>query len=129
MPPPLTSREIQFARAAAAFVDVLQFAVFPVMFQGLLSPLNVAVDVAMAAFFTWRLGFHWALLPAFVSELIPFWDLAPTWTLAVVLATRGRDTVPDRDPNVIDTTAVRVEEPERLDAGPPAQGSGGTKTV
>jgi hypothetical protein len=114
---PLTSREVQVTRAVAAGADLLQFAIFPLMFQGWLSPLNVAVDVAMAVFFTWRLGFHWALLPTFISELIPFWDLAPTWTVAVFLATRGREVAGSPD-DVIDVTAVRVEDPEGL---PPAK--------
>jgi hypothetical protein len=98
---PLTNREIQTARGIAAFVDVLQFAIFPLMFQGFLSPLNTTVDIAMALFFAARLGWHWALLPAFISELIPFWDLVPTWTAAVFVATHGRD--------VIETTAVEVK--------------------
>jgi len=109
----LTPREIQVARSIAAAVDVVQFAIFPLMFQGLLSPINTAVDVAMAIFFAARIGWHWALLPAFVSELIPFWDLAPTWTAAVFIATHRRD--------AIDTTAVEVvpeADPKALGPGP-----------
>ena len=111
MAKPLTPRQIKVVRSIAALVDVLQFAIFPLMFEGLLSPLNTAVDVVMAVVFTMIIGWHWALLPAFISELVPFWDLVPTWTAAVFLATRGRD--------VIDTTAVEVvsEEPKHL---PPA---------
>jgi hypothetical protein len=41
------------------------------------------------------IGWHWALLPAFVGELIPGLDLVPTWTAAVLFATRGK-----LDPNV-----------------------------
>lgn len=117
----LTRREIQIARGVAAAADLLQFAIFPVMVPGLLSPLNVAVDLLMAAFFTWRLGWHWALLPTFVSELIPFWDLAPTWTVAVFLATRGRES-PEGGP-VIDTTAVEIS-PRRKALSPPDEPSG-----
>jgi hypothetical protein len=104
----LTPRQVKIVRALAALVDLLQFAVFPLMFEGFLSPLNTAVDVVMAVVFTLMIGWHWALLPAFLSELIPFWDLVPTWTAAVFLATRDHD--------VIDTTAVEVvsEEPKRL---------------
>jgi hypothetical protein len=103
---PLTPQEIRLARGIAAAVDILQFAIFPLMFQGLLSPINVAVDIVMAIVFARLIGWHWALLPAFVSELIPFWDLVPTWSAAVFVATYGRD--------VIETTAVEVKpEPER----------------
>jgi hypothetical protein len=48
--------------------------------------LDVVTMVAM-----WVLvGFHWAFLPSFVTEAIPYLNLAPLWTLAVALATRGR---------------------------------------
>jgi hypothetical protein len=114
----LTRREIQVVRAVAAFADLLQFAIFPLMFEGLLSPLNVAVDLLMAGFFTWRLGWHWALLPAFVSELVPFWDLAPTWTIAVLLATRGREG--PAAPPVIDVSAVEVTDEKPPQLGPPS---------
>ena len=52
----LSPREVETARGIALFVDVLQFAIFPLMFQGLLSPLNVAVDVVMAIYFARRIG-------------------------------------------------------------------------
>ena len=108
MAKPLTNRQIKIVRAIAALVDLLQFAIFPLVFEGLLSPVNTALDVLMAVVFTTMIGWHWALLPAFIAELVPFWDLVPTWTAAVFLATRGRDS--------IDTTAVEVlnEEPKRL---------------
>jgi hypothetical protein len=108
VPKRLSSREVKIVRAIAALVDVLQFAIFPLMFQGLLSPVNTAVDVLMAVVFTLMIGWHWALIPTFVSELVPFLDLVPTWTAAVFLATRDHD--------VIDTTAVEVvsEDPKRL---------------
>ena len=108
MAQPLTNRQIKLVRAIAALVDLLQFAIFPLVFEGLLSPVNTALDVLMAIVFTTMIGWHWALLPAFISELVPFWDLVPTWTAAVFLATHGRD--------AIDTTAIEVvaEEPKRL---------------
>ena len=34
-------------------------------------------------------GWHWAFLPSFLSELIPMWDLVPTWTAAVWYVTSG----------------------------------------
>jgi hypothetical protein len=109
---PLDPRTIKTARAIAALTDVLQFAIFPLVFQGLLSPVNVAVDLVMAFVFARLIGWHWALLPAFVSELIPFWDLVPTWTAAVFVATHGRD--------VIETTAVEVVDPKEDRQLPPS---------
>jgi len=40
---------------------------------------------------SWLVGFHWAFLPTFIAELLPFVDLVPSWTLAVWLATRTRN--------------------------------------
>jgi hypothetical protein len=34
------------------------------------------------------LGWHWAFVPSFLAELVPGLDLVPTWTLAVLIATR-----------------------------------------
>ena len=114
MAQPLTRRQIQVVRAIAALVDLLQFAIFPLVFEGLLSPVNTALDVVMAVVFTTMIGWHWALLPAFISELVPFWDLVPTWTAAVFLATRGRD--------AIDTTVVEVVPEEKKQLPPVESG-------
>jgi hypothetical protein len=35
-------------------------------------------------------GWHWAFLPAFLSEMVPVFDLVPTWTAAVFFATRSQ---------------------------------------
>jgi hypothetical protein len=39
------------------------------------------------------LGFHFALLPTFALEFLPFTDMLPTWTgcVAIVVALRRRD--------------------------------------
>ena len=42
--------------------------------------LDVITDTIAACIFSSILGFHWALLPTFVIELIPGLDMAPTWT-------------------------------------------------
>jgi hypothetical protein len=85
----LTARRVQAARIIAMAADLTQLVVFPAFVEGILSPLNDAVDVAVAATLSALLGWHWAFLPSFLSELIPFWDLAPTWTAAVLFVTRG----------------------------------------
>ena len=51
----------------------------------------------------WLLGWHWAFLPTLLAELVPGFDLLPTWTAAVFYVTRQR---------------VRSEEPEILPPGP-----------
>ena len=47
------------------------------------------IDVATGLLLIWLVGWHWAFLPTFLAELVPFVDLVPTWTLAVMFATRG----------------------------------------
>jgi hypothetical protein len=49
---------------------------------------------------TWLVGFHIAFIPTFAIETLPIIDLAPTWTIAVLIATRGRS----NKPPIIDVT-------------------------
>jgi hypothetical protein len=82
----LTPRRILLARVLAVLVDLAQVALLPAE----LTPLNNAIDVATAIALVALVGWHWAFLPTFLAELVPFVDLVPSWTLAVMLATRGR---------------------------------------
>jgi hypothetical protein len=75
-------------RWVALAVDGLQIVVFPVFFPG--SPWNNLLDVVTGVFMVAALGWHVAFLPTFVTELIPFVDLFPTWTVAVLYVTRKR---------------------------------------
>jgi hypothetical protein len=90
MAPPLTPRRIWIARALAVLVDLAQVALLPAE----LTPLNNAIDVVTAAVMVALVGWHWAFLPTFLVELVPFVDLVPSWTLAVVIATRGGSAAP-----------------------------------
>ena len=85
----LTPGRVMAARLIAMTADLAQLVVFPAFVEGFLSPLNDAVDVAVAVTMSALLGWHWVFLPSFLSELIPFWDLAPTWSAAVLFVTRG----------------------------------------
>jgi hypothetical protein len=84
--PLLTPGRIWIARGLALLVDFAQVALLPAE----LTPLNNAVDVGTALTMVGLVGWHWAFLPTFLAELVPFVDLVPTWTLAVLVATRGR---------------------------------------
>ena len=89
MAKPLSRFRYRAAWVVAVGVDALQLATSPVEMAGPVAWLGEAgVDlVAMGAL--WALvGFHWAFLPSFVTKLVPFLDVAPTWTLAVFIATR-----------------------------------------
>lgn len=85
MAPALTSRRMWIARVLAVAVDLAQYALLPAE----LTPVNNVVDVATALAMVGLVGWHWAFLPTFLAELVPFVDLVPTWTLAVMFATRG----------------------------------------
>ena len=62
--------------------------------EGFASPANDVVD-ALAFIFFWRLiGWRFALLPSFIIKIIPVIDLEPTWTIAVLIATRTRQEPP-----------------------------------
>lgn len=83
------------ARARAALLvalaaDAIQWLALPAFAPGITSPLNNVLDVVVAVVMIRLLGWHWAFLPTFVVELVPFVDLVPTWTLAVLLVGRLR---------------------------------------
>jgi hypothetical protein len=84
-----TAARIRAARAIAMLADLAQIVVFPSFSWGVLSPVNDALDVGVGIALSWLLGWHWAFLPSFLSELIPIWDLVPTWTAAVWYVTSG----------------------------------------
>ena len=83
----MTPRRILIARLIAVAVDLAQFALLPAE----LTPLNNVVDVLTGLAMLVLVGWHWAFLPTFLAELVPFVDLVPSWTLAVMFATRGQN--------------------------------------
>jgi len=84
----MTRRRVFAARAIAIAADFLQIAIFPAFSEGAVSPLDTGLDLAVAGAMTALVGWHWAFLPSFATELVPFVDLVPTWTAAVFIATR-----------------------------------------
>ena len=84
----------RLAWTIAIAADLIQWVALPLFAGGAVSPLNGALDVAVAVMMIRLLGWHWAFLPTFAVELFPLFDLAPTWTLAVLLATRGKKALP-----------------------------------
>ena len=86
----LTPRRRRIAFTIAIAADLLQCAAFPLFMSGAISAFDDVLDVIVAVALLRLIGWHWALLPAFVAEIVPFADLVPTWTVAVWLATRRR---------------------------------------
>lgn len=88
--PPLSSRRVWGARLLAFAADSLQWVMLPLFGVGFLSPAQDVLDVFIAAAMIALVGWHWAFLPSFIAEVIPGVGLVPTWTLAVLFATRKR---------------------------------------
>jgi hypothetical protein len=89
--PPLSKARIRAAWVIALAVDAIQLATSPAELGG--PPVWIiegAGDLVTMAVLWAVVGFHWAFLPSFATKLLPFVDIAPTWTVAVFLATRGR---------------------------------------
>jgi hypothetical protein len=81
---------VRLARTVALGADLLQLVALPLFLPGVLSPWDDALDVVVGLVLVRLIGWHWAFLPAFVGELIPGLELFPTWTAAVLFATRGK---------------------------------------
>ena len=82
---------LRLALISAVLIDCIQLGFFPLFAPGFFSIAEDLVD-SIAFVLFWRLiGWHWALLPGFVFKLVPFVDLAPTWTLAVWVAARSKN--------------------------------------
>jgi hypothetical protein len=84
----MTRGRVVAARLVAISADLLQIVVFPAFSEGGVSPFDAGLDVAVAAVMTALVGWHWAFLPSFAAEMVPLVDLVPTWTAAVLIATR-----------------------------------------
>ena len=95
--------EHRLAWIVALAADAVQITVFPLFASGGASPADTALDVLVAALLIRVLGWHWAFLPTFAAELLPGFDLFPTWTAAVFFVTRQQ---------------VKPGEPEILPPGP-----------
>jgi len=82
--------EHRMAWLVAIAADAIQIIGLPLFVEGVLSPVDVALDVIVAVILTRLLGWHWAFLPGLAGELIPGLDLFPTWTAAVFYVTSRR---------------------------------------
>jgi hypothetical protein len=87
---PLSKSRIWLARGIAACADLVQIFFFPMFSEGIVSPLNAGLDVVVGVTLVLLVGWHIAFIPTFIIEALPFADLAPTWTLAALIVTRGR---------------------------------------
>jgi len=98
--PTLTRQRVLAARSVAVIADAVQIGLMPLFAPGVASPVNDVLDVVVAAAMILLVGWHWAFLPAFVSEMIPGFDLVPTWTAAALIATRRGAPAPPEPPRI-----------------------------
>jgi hypothetical protein len=84
----LKTPEQRLAWLVAMVADALQITVLPFFVEGGFSPADVALDAFVAITLIRLLGWHWAFLPTMMAELVPGFDLFPTWTAAVFYVTR-----------------------------------------
>jgi len=92
-PPPLTRIRVGLALAVALVADGLQLLSGPLGWV----LLDQAIDVVAMLLTNWAIGFHWLLLPTFVTELFPIVDMLPTWTactIAVITLRKRAQSVP-----------------------------------
>jgi hypothetical protein len=80
----LTKQRIAAAFTVAVIADVIQFPITAATMTGVLAVpgegADLLIDSIMTVVTSSLLGFHWILLPSFVFEAIPGFDLFPTWT-------------------------------------------------
>jgi hypothetical protein len=82
------------AYAIAICADLIQICLTPIMSEGFASPFNDFLDAVVCVILLWLIGFHVAFLPSFFIKLVPLVEIAPTWTLAVLIASRHMRTSP-----------------------------------
>ena len=80
----------RIAWLVAIAADAAQIILLPAFAGGVLSPVSNALDVAVAIIMIALLGWHIAFLPTALAELVPGFNLFPTWTAAVFFVTRRR---------------------------------------
>lgn len=89
-----SSGRVLAARIVAVVADAVQLGLMPLFAGGAPEAFDAALDVAVGIAMIALVGWHWAFLPAFALEALPGVDLAPTWTIAVFLATRRKGPAP-----------------------------------
>jgi hypothetical protein len=86
----MNRKRIWIARAVAVGADVLQIGLFPFFLEGFASILDDVLDVIVCVVLSLLVGWHYSFLPSFILKLVPFADIVPTWSIAVLLATRKK---------------------------------------
>jgi hypothetical protein len=108
------------AYAIAICADFIQICLMPLFSEGFISPFDDFSDVIVCLILCRLIGFHVAFLPSFFIKLIPVVEIAPTWTIAVLIATRNLHAPAANTTAAVDVKADVVVEDEK----PPKTSSG-----
>ena len=103
------------AYAVAICADLVQICLAPLFSEGFASPFDDFSDVVVCLILTRLIGFHIAFLPSFLIKLVPLAESVPTWTLAVLIATRHlRAPVVDVPSEVKPDVGANEEQPPKI---------------
>ncbi|MGN6368838.1 MAG: hypothetical protein ACTHN5_11315 [Phycisphaerae bacterium] len=89
--PPISQQRKAAALIVAGIADFLQIMLLPALGFGYV--LDDAIDFATAILLTAICGFKWQFVLAFMFELIPGFDLLPTWSAVALLIPSSPNTV------------------------------------
>jgi hypothetical protein len=89
---PVAPWRIWLARGIAVAADVVQVVLIPNYALDYI--VGDVVDVIAAGLLTLLVGWRLAFIPSFLIRLIPVADLAPTWTIAIAIATWPKKSQP-----------------------------------
>src|SRR5436305_7109801 len=87
----ISRNRIRLARMIALGADALQLIFFPLFSEGFISPADDALDFLAFGALSYLLGWHISFLPGLLFDSLPVVDLAPTWSIAVFIATRSKN--------------------------------------
>ncbi len=113
----VTRSTVVAAYMIAICADALEIGLAAFFSPGFMNPVDDILDSVVCVVLTMLLGWHIVFIPSFVIKLLPVAETAPTWTIAVLIATRGGHIVDVPPPinksqnaNVVDVEAT-VEKP------------------
>jgi hypothetical protein len=98
------------AFAVAICADLIEIGFGAIFSEGFVSPFDDFMDAVVCVILTAMLGWHIAFIPSFLFKLIPMVDLAPTWTIAVLIASRGLRSTTAKDVTSPPTINLKPED-------------------
>lgn len=109
---PISRRRKLAALGVAGMTDLVQIVFLPLFWQGAASPFDVILDVLAAFGLFVVLGFKWRFLAGLIVEIIPGFDLFPTWTALVLSLPSQQEPVLEKPMKNITPVSPPKEPPE-----------------